>query len=57
MNAHRGYYSLIQYCPDLSRLEAVNVGVVLFCPEPRFIEARTSAGNDKPRRLFGGARH
>jgi len=49
----RGYYSLIQYCPDLSRLESVNVGVVLFCPEAKFIEARTAAGNDKPRRMFG----
>lgn len=52
MKPMRGYYSLIQYCPNLSRMEAVNVGVVLFCPEAGFIEARTTAGNDKPCRMF-----
>ncbi len=33
MNPTRGYYCLIQYSPDPSRLEAANVGVVLFCPK------------------------
>jgi hypothetical protein len=28
MNTSKGYYSLVQYCPDLGRLEAANVGVV-----------------------------
>jgi len=27
-DAKRGYYCLIQYCPDPGRLEAANVGVV-----------------------------
>ena len=49
----KGYYSIIQYCPDLSRLEAANIGVLLFCPEVRFIRAKTSAGNDRIRRFFG----
>jgi len=49
----KGYYSIIQYCPDLARLEAANIGVILFCPEPRFIRAKTSAGNDRIRRFFG----
>jgi hypothetical protein len=53
MSELRGYYSVIQYCPDLSRLEAANVGVLLFCPEAKFIAARTSAGNDRVRRFFG----
>jgi hypothetical protein len=53
MDPKRGYYSLIQFCPDLSRLETVNVGVVLFCPEIRFIEARMSSNSDRARRLFG----
>ena len=53
MGAVRGYYSLIQYCPDPSRAECANVGVVLFCPEVRFIEARTATGNDRARRFFG----
>lgn len=49
-----GYYSLIQYCPDLSKAESVNVGVLLFCPDVKFIDARTSSGNDRVRRFFGG---
>lgn len=53
MQTHKGYFSLIQYCPDLSRLEAANIGVVLFCPECRFLAAKTSAGNDRIARFFG----
>lgn len=53
MNAKRGYYSLIQFCPDPSRLEAVNVGVVLFCPEAGFIAARTTRGNQRAAKLVG----
>jgi len=40
MSLTKGYYSIIQYCPDPSRLEAVNIGVALFCPELRFLRAR-----------------
>jgi hypothetical protein len=53
MKPKRGHYSLVQYCPDPSRAEAANVGVLLFCPDAGFIEARTSAGNDRIRRFFG----
>lgn len=53
MEAARGYYSLIQYCPDPSKAKSANVGVLLFCPALKFIEARTSAGNDRVRRFFG----
>ncbi len=53
MKAAQGYYSLIQYCPDLSRLEAVNVGVLLFCPDPHFINARTTRSVQRIRRFFG----
>jgi len=51
MNAKRGYYSLIQFCPDPSRAERVNVGVVLFCPEAEFIAARTAHGNRQAEKL------
>jgi len=51
MSAKRGYYSLIQFCPDPSRAEAVNLGVLLFCPEAHFIAARTSAGNKAATKL------
>lgn len=53
MNATKGYFSLVQYCPDIARQEAANVGVVLFCPEQRFIEAKLSTNNYRIRRFFG----
>ncbi len=31
----KAYYSLIQFCPDIDRMETVNIGVVLACPERR----------------------
>lgn len=48
----RGYYGVIQYCPDLSRGEGANVGVLLFCPETGFLDVRMSRGNDRARRFF-----
>jgi len=53
MSKTTGYYSIIQYCPDPSRLEAVNVGVVLFCPARNYLRARTSRSNKRIRRFFG----
>ncbi len=53
MSTTTGYYSIIQYCPDASRLEAANVGVVLFCPERHYLGARTASGNGRIRRFFG----
>jgi hypothetical protein len=41
MAANKGYYSLIQYCPDLGRRESVNIGVLLLCPELNFMKALT----------------
>lgn len=49
----RGYYSVIQYCPDRSRLESANVGVVLFSPELGFLDAKLVRGHDRIRRFFG----
>jgi len=54
MNATKGYYSLVQFYPDLSRLEAANVGVILHVPERGFIRARMASGNDRVRRFFSG---
>ena len=50
MTAQKGYYSLIQFYPNPSRLEAVNVGVVLFSPDAQFIAARMGRSNDRPAR-------
>lgn len=54
MAGHKGYYSLIQYCPDYSRMEVANIGVVLFCPELRFLKAQMARGSDRIRRIFHG---
>jgi hypothetical protein len=57
MKPSKGYYSLIQYCPDLGRLEAANVGVLLFCPERHFLKARLSANNSRIIHFFGSEGH
>jgi hypothetical protein len=53
MDTQKGYYALIQYCPDPSRLEAANLGVLLFCPEVGFLKARFAQGHERVRRFFG----
>jgi hypothetical protein len=53
MSSLKGYYSLVQYCPDESRAETANVGIVLFCPEARFLAMRASDKNERARRFFG----
>jgi hypothetical protein len=57
MNAAKGYFSLIQYCPDLGRLEAANVGVLVFCPEKAYLKAVMSSNNRRIRQFFGTAGH
>jgi hypothetical protein len=49
----KGYFSLVQYCPDVARQESVNVGVVLLCPEQKFIGVKMTPGNHRVRRFFG----
>jgi hypothetical protein len=51
--ATTGFYSLVQYCPDRSRLEAANFGVVLLCPALGFLGIRIASGNERIRRFFG----
>jgi hypothetical protein len=53
MNPHTGYYSIIQFCPDHSRLESANVGVILFCPEQGFLDAKLAHDNSRIQRFFG----
>ncbi len=57
MKPTKGYYCLIQYCPDLGRLEAANIGVLLFRPEPHYLEALTSRNNKRINRFFGSEGH
>ena len=53
MKPQKGYHSLIQFCPDASRLEAVNLGVVLFCPALDFLASRTSSSTRRAEKLVG----
>ena len=53
----QGYYSIIQYCPDLGKFEAANVGVLLFCPEKLFLKAMTASNNRRIIRVFGSKGH
>lgn len=57
MKPTKGYYSIIQYCPDLGRVEAANVGVLLYCPERGFLRAITSANNSRIIHFFGSEGH
>ncbi len=49
----RGFYSVVQYCPDRFRAEAVNVGLVLLRLEPHILRVRMTRHYDRVRRLFG----
>jgi hypothetical protein len=53
MNAPaKGYFCIVQYCPDIARQEAANVGVLLFSPEHQFLGARMSPDNKRELRFF-----
>src|SRR4051812_6471667 len=49
----KGYFSLVQYCPDVARREAANVGVMLLCPDVGFLEVKMKSNNQRVRRFFG----
>lgn len=53
MNQHKGYYSLIQFCPDPSRLEGVNIGILIYSPETERVEFRLTDNNQRIRKIFG----
>lgn len=53
MSRNRAFYSVVQYCPDRFRAEAVNIGLVLYCEEPRFLRARIVDNHRRLRRVFG----
>lgn len=53
MTVNKAYYAAVQLSPDPSRLETVNVGAVLFCPEKRFLRVRFASDFRRARKLFG----
>ncbi len=48
----RGFYSVVQYCPDRFRAEAVNVGLVLLCVDPHAVRVKMTGNHDRVRKLF-----
>lgn len=53
MTMSKGYYAAIQVSPDPSRLETVNVGAMLFCPEKRFLRVQFASDFRRAKKLFG----
>jgi hypothetical protein len=51
----RGFYSVVQYCPDRFRAEAVNIGLVLLCLDPHALRVRMTSKHARARKLFGVA--
>ncbi len=51
--SHRAFYSLVQYCPDLARLEAANVGVIVFCAELAYLGVKLSKNHTRISQMFG----
>jgi hypothetical protein len=49
----QGYFSLIQYCPDWTRLEVCNIGVLLFCPDSKYLDAEMTQNNKRIHTIFG----
>lgn len=51
--SYKAYYSILQFCPDRSRAEGANIGVIVMSPETGFVDARTAKGNERVARFFG----
>ena len=48
----RGFYSVVQYCPDRFCAQAVNVGLVLLCVDPHAVRVKMTGNHDRVRKLF-----
>ncbi len=51
--ATRGFFSVVQFCPDLDRGECANVGVVLVVPQLGVLAVRFGSDNEAPKQRFG----
>ena len=49
----RGFLSIIQFCPDLSRRECANVGLVMVVPTLHFFKVALAGDNAGPKKRFG----
>ncbi|HEY6728162.1 MAG TPA: DUF3037 domain-containing protein [Polyangiaceae bacterium] len=52
MASTKGFYSVVQFCPDRDRGEFANVGVVLVVPALGFLDVRFSEDNEGPKQRF-----
>ena len=48
----KGFYSVVQYCPDRFRAEAVNVGLVLLCLDPHAVRVRMTGNHERVRKTL-----
>lgn len=53
MKSNKGWFSIVQFCPDPNRLESANIGVLLFCPELDFLNMRLASDNQRIIKFFG----
>lgn len=53
MKPHKGWFSIVQFCPDPNRLESANIGVLLFCPELDFLNVQMASDNRRITKFFG----
>lgn len=53
MKPHKGWFSIVQFCPDPNRLESANIGVLLFCPALDFLNVRMASDNRRIGKFFG----
>lgn len=52
MATTKGFYSIIQFVPDLDRAEGANVGIVLVVPELGYLEVSMAPDNEAPKQRF-----
>lgn len=53
MKPNKGWFSIVQFCPDANRLESANIGVLLFCPALEFLDVRMASDNQRISKFFG----
>lgn len=53
MKPNKGWFSVVQFCPDPNRLESANIGVLLFCPALDFLDVRIASNNRRIIKFFG----
>lgn len=52
MSKHKGFYSIIQYCPNPGRMECVNVGISLLVPDLQFFVVQLGETDERVLRFF-----